>query len=101
LEWRPSLDDGVVVLPSDRPDQQLPRTDPEVPGSPIEPGGAEVVVTAFPGSRASGTTGPQTEAYFVPDEGTGGPVGVAVDLPGTCIPADVAVATESTPSFTG
>jgi hypothetical protein len=69
--------------------------------SPIEPGGTEVVVTTYPGSRASGTTGLQTEAYFVPDEGTGGPVGVAVDLPGTCIPAEAAVATESTPSFTG
>ncbi|HEY6533420.1 MAG TPA: hypothetical protein VIY72_14020 [Acidimicrobiales bacterium] len=69
--------------------------------SPIEPGGTEVVVTTFPGSQQSGTAVLQTEAYFVPDGGTGGPVGVAVDLPGTCGPAEVAVAAVGTPSFTG
>ena len=70
--------------------------------SPIEPGGTEVVVTTFPGWHASGiTAGLQTEAYFVPDEATGGPVGVAVDLPGTCGAAEVAVETASGPSFTG
>lgn len=69
--------------------------------SPIEPGGTDVVVTTFPGSQLSGTAVLQTEAYFVPDEATGGPVGVAVALPGTCSTAEVAVATESTPTFTG
>jgi hypothetical protein len=61
-----------------------------------------VVVTTFPGgSRFDGTAVLQTEAYFVPDEATGGPVGVAVRLPGTCGVAEVAVETDSAPAFTG